>query len=305
MITINNVSIPLVNELYKLNRGIIIPKSKYPCGWKITVKLATLVGDIVAAHKAAGFKSHLATKFCSWCDLNASYCHKMALGRPQTGRKVLDAAGSWKDTPSKFSQEKLAIRTGICWLELNRLPYWDPVVNVTLGVMHNWFEGALQHHFISQWGFNYINISQEHDNLEASKTFQGSSGEDSKMSIDKEINNEDSGYLTEDIKRSIQEQICKVIVPKGVTRIPPLVGKSQIGKLKASEWNSLASIYLPMVFVEIIWGIAISNYTPNFFDMFLNFIALVQCTNIVGAKAVKQENSTRFAENYNTYQKTS
>ncbi|MBW0582545.1 hypothetical protein O181_122260 [Austropuccinia psidii MF-1] len=197
------------------------------------------------------------------------------------------------------------MRTGIRWSELNRLPYWDPVVNVTLGVMHNWFEGVLQHHFISQWGLDYINISQEHDNLEAAETFQESPGEDSEMSIDKEINNEDSGYLTEDIKRRIQERICKVIVPKGATRIPPLVFKSQIGKLKQSEWNPLFSIYLPMVFLEVMWGIAINNYTPNLFDMLLNFGALVQCTNIVGAKAVKQEYSTRFSENYNTYQKTS
>ncbi|MBW0509438.1 hypothetical protein O181_049153 [Austropuccinia psidii MF-1] len=39
--------------------------------------------------------------------------------------------------------------------------------------------------------------------------------------------------------------------------------------------------------------------------MLLHFGELVQCTNIVGAKAVKQEDSTRFAENYDTYQKTS
>ncbi|MBW0484215.1 hypothetical protein O181_023930 [Austropuccinia psidii MF-1] len=58
MITINNVLILLVNELYILNRGMIIPKSKYPRGRKITVKLATLAGDIVAVHKAAVFKSH-------------------------------------------------------------------------------------------------------------------------------------------------------------------------------------------------------------------------------------------------------
>ncbi|MBW0557831.1 hypothetical protein O181_097546, partial [Austropuccinia psidii MF-1] len=150
--------------------------------------------------------------------------------------------------------------------------------------MHNWFEGVLQHHFISQWGFDYINISQEHDNLEAAETFQESPGEDSEMSIDKEINNEASGYLAEDIKRRIRELIFKVIVPKGVTRIPPL---------------------LPMVFLEVMWGIEINNFTANLFDMLLNFEALVQCTDIVGTKAVKQEDSTRFAESYNTYQKTS
>ncbi|MBW0471117.1 hypothetical protein O181_010832 [Austropuccinia psidii MF-1] len=272
---------------------------------KIAVKLATLVGDIAAVHKAEGFKSNLATKSFPWCDFDASNPHKVALRHPCTGRKVLDAAQSWKDTPSEFSQEKLAMRTGIFWLELNYLPYWDPVLNVTLGVMHNWFEGVPKNHFISQWRFNYINISQELDNLEASETFQESPGEDRNMCTYKEINNEDSGYLTEDIKRRIQEQICKVIVSKGVTQIPPLVGKSQVGKLKASGWNSLFSLYLPMVFLEVMWEIAINNYTPDLFAMLLNFGALLQCTNIVGAKAIKQEDSTRFSENYKKYQKTS
>ncbi|MBW0569498.1 hypothetical protein O181_109213, partial [Austropuccinia psidii MF-1] len=206
MIKINNVLIPLVNELYKLNRGIIIPTSKYPCGRKITVKLATLVGDIVSVHKEEGFKSHLATTFCSLFDLNASDCHKMDLRRPQTGRKVLNAAQSWKDTPSEFSNED-----------------WNLLVGAQFSAL---LGSCCQCHLRGD-------AQLEHDNLEAAETYQESPGEDSKMSNEKEINYEDSGYLTEDIKRRIRERICKVIVPKGATWIPPLVGKSQIGKLKA------------------------------------------------------------------------
>ncbi|MBW0494945.1 hypothetical protein O181_034660 [Austropuccinia psidii MF-1] len=155
MITINNLLRPIIDEIYELNNGLKISTPEYPHGRKVVVKVVTLVCDIVASHKAAGFKSHSANKFCSWCEVNASDQHKLKLGRPLTGRKVLEAANHWKDTLSKFSREKVAIRTGVRWSELNRLPYWDPFLNVILGVMHNWFEGVLKHHLISQWGFYF------------------------------------------------------------------------------------------------------------------------------------------------------
>ncbi|MBW0575990.1 hypothetical protein O181_115705, partial [Austropuccinia psidii MF-1] len=308
MITINNILTPLVNELYELNKGLTILTPKYPHGRKVVVKLVTLVGDIVAVHKVAGFKSHSATKFCSWCEINASDRHKLKLGRPRKGRNVLEAAHHWKDMKSAFSREKVAMQTGVRWSELNRLPYWDPVCNIALGVMHNWFEGVLQHHFISRWGFD-SKILNTYENSEASEPLQQLQEEDTRMSIDEELtlesDDENSGFLSEDLKKRIRDQICEVIVPKGVTRIPPLVGKSQIGKLKASEWNCLFSVYLPMVFTEVLWGIAVNDQTGKSFDLLLNFGSLVQCTNIVGAKVVENNYPQRFSESYSTYQHTS
>ncbi|MBW0566692.1 hypothetical protein O181_106407 [Austropuccinia psidii MF-1] len=137
------------------------------------------------------------------------------------------------------------------------------------------------------------------ENLENLESSQQSQGEDIEMFTNEdrifESNDENSGYLSEDIKKRIQERIFKVIVPKEVTRIPPLVGK-----LKASKWNSLFSVYLPMVFTEVMWGNVVKDHTGKLFDLLLNFGALVQCTNIVGAKSVEKNHSTKFAEYYNT-----
>ncbi|MBW0502848.1 hypothetical protein O181_042563 [Austropuccinia psidii MF-1] len=198
MITINNILTPLVNELYELNKGLTILTPKYPHGWKVVVKLVTLVGNIVAVHKVAGFKSHSATKFCSWCEINASDRHKLEVGHPCKGRNVLEAAHHWKDMKSAFSREKVAMRTGVRWSEFNSLPYWDPVCNIALGVMHNWFKCVFQHHFTSQWGFD-SKISDTYENYEALEPLQKLKEEDTKMSIDKELtlesDNENSGFL--------------------------------------------------------------------------------------------------------------
>ncbi|MBW0496357.1 hypothetical protein O181_036072 [Austropuccinia psidii MF-1] len=191
---------------------------------------------------------------------------------------------------SAFSQEKVAMRTEFCWSELNNLPYWDP--------------GVLQHHFISRWGFS-SKISDTYDNSEALEPLQQLQEEDSRMSIDEELilesGDENLGFLSEDLKKRIQDCIYKVIVPKGVTCIPPLVGKSQIWKLKASEWNCLFSVHLPMVFTEILWEIAVNDQTGKLFSFLLNFGLLVQCTNIVGAKIVENNYPERFSESNSTH----
>lgn len=44
--------------------------------------------------------------------------------------------------------------TGVRWSELNQLPYHNIVEHIPLGMMHNWLEGVLQHHFRVRWGFD-------------------------------------------------------------------------------------------------------------------------------------------------------
>ncbi|MBW0489835.1 hypothetical protein O181_029550 [Austropuccinia psidii MF-1] len=104
---------PIIDEIYELNNGLTIPTPEYPHGQKVAVKVVTLVGDIVAAHKAEGFKSNSANKLCSWFEVNVSTQQKLKLERSCTGRKFLEATKHWKDTLSKVSQEKVAIRTGV------------------------------------------------------------------------------------------------------------------------------------------------------------------------------------------------
>lgn len=51
MNTTTHVLSPLCNLLPELNRGVTIRTHKYPEGRKVTVRLAILVGDMVANHQ--------------------------------------------------------------------------------------------------------------------------------------------------------------------------------------------------------------------------------------------------------------
>ncbi|KNZ47407.1 hypothetical protein VP01_6415g1 [Puccinia sorghi] len=116
MTTISHILAPLVDELLLLNTGIFIKTPQLPNGRKLSIHLGALIGDIVATHKIAGFASHSARFFCSWCKNQA---HK------------------WRESLTLAEQTRLLKMYGTRWSELNRLPYSDPTMNFALGIMHN------------------------------------------------------------------------------------------------------------------------------------------------------------------------
>ncbi|MBW0490402.1 hypothetical protein O181_030117 [Austropuccinia psidii MF-1] len=189
--TINNLLVPLLNELLEFRKGVTICTPKYPEGRKVLVKLTALIGDLVATHKVTGFMSHSAKYFCNWCEIKSEKKEKLKLGRPRRRCEFCNISHQYHELESQAKRERLAKNTGVRWSELNRLPYWNPVLNVTLGVMHNWFEGILQHHFKYRWGFS--NDLENHD---------GNSSHDSESNFERmdcsgSISKLQSGYLSE------------------------------------------------------------------------------------------------------------
>lgn len=65
--TINHVLSPIIDQLLSLDEGFRISTHLYPEGRMVQVKLLGLVGDVVATYKVAGYASHLASSFCSYC----------------------------------------------------------------------------------------------------------------------------------------------------------------------------------------------------------------------------------------------
>ncbi|MBW0476126.1 hypothetical protein O181_015841 [Austropuccinia psidii MF-1] len=298
MITINNILKPLVDELMELNREIVIKTPNYPHGRRVIIRLVGLIGDIIATHKVGGFMSHSAKHFCSWCEVEENERVELMLGKARKKREVLGASHRWKDARTVKLQQKFAKENGIRWSELNRLPYWDPVSNISLGIVHNWYEGVLQHHLRYRWGFDQRFI-QQICSSEAS-----SLGSDEEMVDNFASENEDElqlrGFLSEEIIEKIRSRLNEVIVPKGVSRIPSKIGTAQTGKLKANEWSVLFSIYLPLIVLDLLWDLGPSNHL-----LLVNFSALIKCTEIVGARSITQQDANLFEEAFATYQNSS
>jgi hypothetical protein len=95
------------------------------------------------------------------------------------------------------------------------------------------------------------------------------------------------------------------VVPRGVTQVPPNLGDPKHGKLKASEWHSLFSTYLPLTLIDFFVKNPAECVPGALGNMLLNFSSLVICTNIVSLKSVDHTDSNKLSEAYRLYTETS
>ncbi|MBW0554258.1 hypothetical protein O181_093973 [Austropuccinia psidii MF-1] len=160
MITTNNILKPLADNLIQFN-VVKTPTPNNSRQGKVVIQLVCLIGDMVATDKAAGFLSYSAKIFSSWCELQDNYRKELKLGEPQTQKQVLATSYSWNEVQNTKLLEKLAKEKCIQWPELNCLPYWDPVTNLLLGVVHSWYEGVLQYHLCYRLAFDSNSIHQQ------------------------------------------------------------------------------------------------------------------------------------------------
>jgi hypothetical protein len=269
MTTITHLLKPLVDELVGLSKSFTIFTHMHPGGRPVQVQLLPLVGDMGATHKVAGFASHSATKFCSWCHVTNKEILELKLGRSRSGAEVQQESAKWLNTLTKSGREDTLRETGVRYSELNRLEYRDPVQNVALGVMHNWMEGVLMHHFRERWGFQTLSYKEKRrrggdqgpsakrsrlDETEAEvESDEGDfSDADDDDSDDFELNQGASGGLFSTIEMDyFWGALADVVLPTCIGCIPSELGKSHCGKLKASQWYVLFVYVIPLIIAEI------------------------------------------------------
>ncbi|KNZ52113.1 hypothetical protein VP01_3690g2 [Puccinia sorghi] len=265
-------------------------------GRLVRARLGALLGNVVATHKVAGFSSHSAKKPCSWCHVSNTELSAMRIGHLRNRMATLAAARTWRNSDCA-ERKKLVKKSGVQMSELNRLPYWDPVNQVVLGVMHNWFEGVLQHHFRFRWGLNGTTQTTDEE-LEESDYY---TAEDDAM----DEGGISSTFWSDTIKNKLINAVLEVVVPTGVTQMPRGFGTAKNGKLKASEWHTLFAIHLPLASLDIFIGRDIEESLRRNEQIITNLCDLVQCTNIVSSKAITRDDCNIFEEAYKTYTDTS
>lgn len=72
----------------------------------------------------------------------------------------MESALSWRNAPSETIRDQIFGTTGIHWLELLRLSYFNPTRFAVVDAMHNLFLNDLQHHCRNIWGMDAGKKSQ-------------------------------------------------------------------------------------------------------------------------------------------------
>ncbi len=134
--------------------GKLLPTFRFPNHTTVAARVIPLIADLQAIRKVAGYVSHAADLFCSFCkcvkdDVEDLAHHTWHL---RTGAEVRHQAEEWHNAITVAKKEEIVKKTGVRWTPLHNLPYWNPVSHVMLGYMHNFLEGVLQYQLRSLWG---------------------------------------------------------------------------------------------------------------------------------------------------------
>lgn len=107
----------------------------------------------------------------------------------------------------------------------------------------------------------------------------------------------------DDSLSKIRECISETVIPTWIARPPKNLGDKSHGKLKADQWLTLFTIFLPLILPEL-W----TSLTPNsqfHLDLLTNFEDLVTCTNIVCAYSSTDAAADAYMVHYIRYRKSS
>jgi hypothetical protein len=162
VVTITAVSDPIMEQLDKLWAGCTICSYRHPEGIQRRVAVLPLIADVPGIQKVAGYASHGHKHFCWFCNCQRDELDRVDIKAwiPRSPLDIRTAAMQWRDAKTKVARKSIFDQTGVRWSSLHRLIYRDPVRHTVLGVMHNWFEGVLQHHARRFWG---IGVDSGHE----------------------------------------------------------------------------------------------------------------------------------------------
>ncbi|MBW0550975.1 hypothetical protein O181_090690 [Austropuccinia psidii MF-1] len=125
-----------------------------------------------------------------------------------------------------------------------------------------------------KWDFEKVELNENEDQ-------EHDSGDDCEMQDGNKSAQEGPSWQK---ANKMMSALSNVKVPFGVTHIPQWLGQEKEGKIKASEWQSLFSIYLPLAEINILLGdidklLEKPNETGKNCILINSFSALVACTH--------------------------
>jgi hypothetical protein len=95
--------------------------------------------------------------------------------------------------------------------------------------------------------------------------------------------------------------LSNTVIPSWIERPPKNLGEKSHGKLKADQWLTLFSVFLPLVLPEI-W---LSSPSKLHMDLLDNFHDLITCTKLVCSHSTSPEAADQYLHHYIQYRKSS
>ncbi|KAJ7183718.1 hypothetical protein C8R46DRAFT_984939 [Mycena filopes] len=127
---------------------------RHPEGILTQSRILPLLADLGAIRKIAGFLSHSATMFCSFCLLKLKDIERLdhEAWEHRSGDTVKAQGALWLTKTTIKARNAWSTLTGVRWTPMHDLVDWDPVQHTVLGFMHNSLEGHAAEQLRSYWG---------------------------------------------------------------------------------------------------------------------------------------------------------
>ncbi|VDB89659.1 unnamed protein product [Peniophora sp. CBMAI 1063] len=156
---LNHYLSPIVDDLLSLwTPGIVLSRTAKSFDILVRAVLLPLIADTPAIRKAQGVLGFSSTKApCSLCAITSGELSNFDYQSwpRRSWAYHLQHGQAWRDAPNDVIREKMALKTGIRWSELLRLPYWNPARFSVVDAMHNLFLGDIAAHLVSAWGMRW------------------------------------------------------------------------------------------------------------------------------------------------------
>ena len=148
---LNHYLDPLLDDLVEsYEHGIRYSQTASHPGGRISRSvIAAAVNDLPGGRKVAGLASHNSHHYCFICNtkgldnLGNHDCHTWPRKDPNEMRKN---AEKWRDATTSAEKRVIFNNHGIRYSSMWRLPYWNPMKQLVIDVMHCILEGLVQYH---------------------------------------------------------------------------------------------------------------------------------------------------------------
>jgi hypothetical protein len=215
------------------------------------------------------------------------------IGTPSVGKKVSDIRPSSPRSDTTEYLETLDIDTEMINEEIQNL--WEESqthVDTPSHLRRLRSEASIHINPVS----NDIEVD---DNIDNDIDFQPDDESDEE-SEDEFGDSDATCIFTADQLSKIHACLSDTVIPSWIDRPPTNLGAKSHGKLKADQWFTLFTIFLPLVLAEI-W---LSSPNEHYAALFENFCNLVTCTNLVCSYTVTEGSANAYRDYYIKYRKS-